>query len=91
MLLINPLQGPITIYEDNQGAIALAANPLTHRRTRHIDVRYHLVREQVAAGLIRFEFIPTASQLADGMTKVLLKLKHMQWVAQIMHDMPSLD
>ena len=36
--------GPTTIYEDNQGCIALDSNPVHHKRTKHIDVRYHFVR-----------------------------------------------
>uniref|UniRef100_A0AAV1UAW5 Uncharacterized protein n=1 Tax=Peronospora matthiolae TaxID=2874970 RepID=A0AAV1UAW5_9STRA len=37
----------IKIYEDNQGSIALAKNPEFHKRTNHIDIRYHFVREKV--------------------------------------------
>ena len=36
---------PIIIMEDNQGAIAMAQNPVNHTRTKHIDIRYHFVRE----------------------------------------------
>uniref|UniRef100_A0AAV1V1C5 Uncharacterized protein n=1 Tax=Peronospora matthiolae TaxID=2874970 RepID=A0AAV1V1C5_9STRA len=38
------------IYEDNQGSSALAKNPEFHKRTKHIDIRYHFVREKVADG-----------------------------------------
>ena len=38
---------PIVVYEDNQGAIALIENPVHHQRTKHIDIRYHFIREQV--------------------------------------------
>ena len=41
------LDGPTLIMEDNQGAIAIARNPATHTRTKHIDNRYHFVREAV--------------------------------------------
>ena len=37
----------ITIHEDNHGAIALVDNPVHHNRTKHIDIRYHCIREQV--------------------------------------------
>ena len=37
--------GPTELKEDNQGAIAIAKNPVTHNRTKHIDIRHHFVRE----------------------------------------------
>ena len=40
----------VKIYEDNQGSIALAKNPQFHKRTKHIDIRYHFVREKVKDG-----------------------------------------
>uniref|UniRef100_A0AAV1UU28 Polyprotein n=1 Tax=Peronospora matthiolae TaxID=2874970 RepID=A0AAV1UU28_9STRA len=42
----------VKIYEDNQGSIALAKNPEFHKRTKHIDIRYHFVREKVAEGTL---------------------------------------
>ena len=47
-----PLEEPIVIHEDNQGAIAMAKNPVGHARTKHIDVRYHFVHEGVQNGVI---------------------------------------
>ena len=41
---------PIPIYKDNQSAIHMARNPLNHGRTKHVDVRYHWIREQVKQG-----------------------------------------
>ena len=40
-------KGPSTIYEDNQGAIELTKNPRFHNRSKHIDVSFHYIREQV--------------------------------------------
>jgi hypothetical protein len=59
----------ITVYEDNQGAIALAKNPEFHKRTKHIDIRYHFVREKVESGQVLLEYCPTQEMLADIMTK----------------------
>jgi hypothetical protein len=50
----------IVVLEDNQGAIALAKNPEFHKRTKHIDIRYHFVRENVETGNIGAG-IPTSS------------------------------
>ncbi|KAF1328946.1 Gag-pol polyprotein, partial [Globisporangium splendens] len=61
--------GAVTVYEDNQGAIALAKNPEFHKRTKHIDIRYHFVREKVEDGQVVLEYCPTQEMLADLMTK----------------------
>jgi hypothetical protein len=61
------------ILEDNQGCIALSENPVLHQRTKHIDVRYHFVRERVESGEVRLVYVPTEHQLADLMTKPLNK------------------
>ena len=68
-------EGPTTILEDNQGCIAMSANPISHKRTKHIDVRYHFVRERVATGAIKLDFVETKKQLADILTKPLLKAR----------------
>lgn len=61
----------VKIKGDNKGALALAKNPEFHSRTKHIDIRYHFVRQKVEEGLVDLEWIGTASNLADGMTKPL--------------------
>jgi hypothetical protein len=61
----------VTVYEDNQGAIALATNNGYHARTKHIDIRYHFVREKIERGAIQLAYIATANQLADFPTKLL--------------------
>ena len=64
-----PQLGPTVIHEDNQGAIKLASNPMHHRRTKHIDVRYHHIRHHIDDGTIKVCYIPTKEQLADPLTK----------------------
>ncbi|GMF64476.1 unnamed protein product [Phytophthora fragariaefolia] len=59
----------VKIYEDNQGAIALAKNPEFHKRTKHIDIRYHFVREKVEDSQVVLEYCSTKDMLADLMTK----------------------
>ena len=59
------------IYEDNQGAIALAKNPVGHKRTKHIDTRYHFIREKVDCGELRLQYCPTQDMTADVFTKGL--------------------
>ena len=58
---------------DNEGAINLASNPLINSsaRTKHIDVRFHFVRELVSSGTIVVEYVSTCEQPADILTKPL--------------------
>lgn len=64
-----PPSGPTTIFEDNQGAIHLVENPVHHKRTKHIDVRFHYVREAHERGLVRVSKIHTDLNKADIFTK----------------------
>lgn len=58
---------------DNQSAIALSHNPVFHDRSKHIDVRYHFIRECVEDGRVRIDSIGTEEQLADIATKALAR------------------
>lgn len=66
---------PTVILEDNQGAIAIAKNPVDHSRTKHIDIRYHYIRECVQNGQIQLQYCPTDDMRADILTKPLPKQK----------------
>ena len=50
------LDVPIKIYVDNISAINLAKNPIFHQRSKHIDIRYHFLRDQVGKNMIRLEY-----------------------------------
>ena len=63
------------IYCDNQGAVALAKNPESHARSKHIDIQWHYQREKVADGSVTLKYVPTSEQIADGLTKPLAKEK----------------
>ncbi|GJX84318.1 hypothetical protein Tco_0335092 [Tanacetum coccineum] len=54
-----------------QAAIAISCNPVQHSRTKHIDVRYHFIKEQVEKGIVELFFVGTEYQLADLFTKAL--------------------
>ena len=64
---------PTVIMEDNQSVIAIARNPILHARTKHIDIRYHYVREAVQVGIISLSYCPTDEMVADLLTKGLPK------------------
>lgn len=61
---------PIQIFEDNRGCIAMAKN-LECKRTKHIDVKHHFIRDHISNGLIDVQPIQTEEQLADLFTKSL--------------------
>jgi hypothetical protein len=60
---------PIIVRVDNVGAIFMAENVTTTARTKHVDIRYHFVREFVEDGFIRIIFVRTAENIADMFTK----------------------
>ena len=64
-------QTAVLIYEDNQAAIKLAANPTHHQRTKHIDVRYHFLRDLVSDSRIRLQYMESKLMIADALTKPL--------------------
>jgi hypothetical protein len=66
-----PQSNPTPLYSDNQSAIRLVLNPEFHKRTKHIDVLFHLIREFQARGDIAVSYVPTRLQLADILTKAL--------------------
>ncbi|GJX06570.1 hypothetical protein Tco_0194502 [Tanacetum coccineum] len=61
----------IPLYCDNKSVIALCCNNVQHSRAKHIDVRYHFIKEQVENGIVELYFILTEYQLADIFTKPL--------------------
>nr|GEU73171.1 retrovirus-related Pol polyprotein from transposon TNT 1-94 [Tanacetum cinerariifolium] len=61
----------IPIYCDSKSAIAISCNPVQHSRTKHIDVRYHFIKEHVEKGTIELYFVKKDYQLADIFTKAL--------------------
>nr|GEZ80841.1 retrovirus-related Pol polyprotein from transposon TNT 1-94 [Tanacetum cinerariifolium] len=61
----------ILIYCDLKSAIAISCNPVQHSRTKHINVRYHFIKEHVEKGTIKLYFVKTDYQLADLFTKAL--------------------
>ncbi|GKB22309.1 hypothetical protein Tco_0856232, partial [Tanacetum coccineum] len=61
----------IPIYCDNKSAIALCCNNVQHSRSKHIDIRFHFIKEHVENGVIELYFVNTEYQLADIFTKAL--------------------
>eukprot|EP00253_Pinus_taeda_P023949 PITA_23949 len=66
---------PTVIYCDNQSCIKLSANLLFHNRSKHIDIRYHHIRDYVHRRIMLLSYIPTADQDVDILTKALTRSK----------------
>nr|GFB77506.1 retrovirus-related Pol polyprotein from transposon TNT 1-94 [Tanacetum cinerariifolium] len=61
----------IPMYCDSKEAIAISCNPVQHSHTKHIDVRYHFIKEKVKKGIVELFFVRIEYQLADLFTKAL--------------------
>ncbi|GJV36363.1 retrovirus-related pol polyprotein from transposon TNT 1-94 [Tanacetum coccineum] len=61
----------VPIFCDNTSAIAISNNLVLHSRTKHIDIRYHFIKDHILKGDIELHFIPTQYQLPDIFTKPL--------------------
>jgi hypothetical protein len=74
-----PIPKPFPLLCDNQSALALIESEAISSRSKHIDVRYHFIREHIAEGSFHTNWIPTSDMTADILTKPLLPplfLKH---------------
>ncbi|GKE98065.1 hypothetical protein Tco_0021416 [Tanacetum coccineum] len=66
----------ISMYCDSKSAIAISCYLVQHSKTKHIDIRYHFIKEHVKRGTVEIYFVGTAYQLADLFTKALPKYEH---------------
>ena len=80
-----------TIVGDKEGSIALAQNPQFHKRTKHIEIRWHWIWELVQDGTIALESCQDPDQTADILTKVLHRTKHLKHILYEKWDSPLLE
>jgi len=66
-----PQVKPTTMFEDNQGCIALMHNDVKNKRTKHIEIKYFWIRDQITNGELNMVYCPTERMVADIMTKAL--------------------
>lgn len=74
---------PMTLYGDNISAQHIARNPIHHKRTKHIDIKYHFIREKVESNEIKLEYVSTDKNVADVLTKSLSKQKHCNFIKML--------
>jgi hypothetical protein len=68
-------KGAIKMYNDSQSAQKLTQNRVFHNRSKHIDIKYHHIRDQVKKGEVVIEYLQTEKMLADVFTKSLPTVK----------------
>jgi hypothetical protein len=73
----------VVLKVDNKSAISLIRNPILNGRSRHIDTRYHLIRDYEANGQIKVQFIRTDEQLSDILTKSLSRVRFQELCTKI--------
>ncbi len=79
----------IILFGDNQGAISLAEAARVTKRSKHVQVRYHWIREQIANGVMELKYVQTDQQIADCLTKPLSKMKFNYFRSKMVKDMPT--
>ena len=73
--LLNKKVSPFKLFVDNVSAISLSKNPSQHGRSKHIDTKFHFIRDCVEKGYVVVDYVKTESQLADSFTKPLGRIK----------------
>jgi len=61
----------VTLYGDSHGAIFNSQNPVTQKGIKHVEIRYHYIREQIEKGTLKLFAVPMADNIADMFTKNL--------------------
>ena len=73
-------QEPTTLLIDNQSAMALVKNAVFHDRTKHIAICHHFIQEKIDNEEITLQYVPTNEQVADVLTKPLMREKHNHFI-----------
>jgi hypothetical protein len=71
------------ILTDSANAMAIALNPFERQRTRHTDIRFKWIIDRIKKQEFKIQHVDTAHQIADGLTKGLLREKHRAFVRQL--------
>ena len=63
------------IHCDNQSCIKMKKNLMLHDKSKHIEIRYHYIRDMVQKGVVKLKYVPTKEQVTDVLTKPLSRVK----------------
>jgi hypothetical protein len=78
-----PMITATPIYGDNQGSIFIASNPITERRTKHIDIKFHYIRQEIERNHVALFFVEGVNNTADLFTKNLPLVKFDKFVHEL--------
>ena len=67
--LHHEVKGPVTLYQDNQGAMAIKNDFISNQRSKHINMKVHFIKEHITSHNIQVAYCPTNMMLADCLTK----------------------
>jgi hypothetical protein len=81
---------PIKLYSNNQPSLQLVASEGHHKRTKHVDIYYHYIKDQVHDGQLILEHVGTKDMAADGLTKPLDEIAHGRFLQQVGLRKPQL-
>lgn len=77
--------GDPSVYCDNQATIMFTRNNVENSRSKHIDLRYHFVREKLEEGLFSLRYVTTKENLADIFTKILPRVQFQYLLSRILN------
>ena len=73
--VVPSIESPIPLYCDNNGAIALAKEPRSHQKSKHIEMNYYIIRKLVGKGDVVVQKVASADNVTDPLTKALTQLQ----------------
>ena len=71
------------IHCDNQSCVKLSENPIFHDRSKHIEIKYHFIRDTVQKGEVKLQYISIDEHIIDTLTKPLSKVKFLCFIYKI--------
>jgi hypothetical protein len=80
------------IWCDNQSCVKLTENPVFHDKSKHIEIKYHNIRDMVQKGAVKLQYVATDEQIADVLTKPLSRVKFVYFrdkLGVVQKDVPS--
>lgn len=74
---------PAKLFYDNEAAIQIAAKPMYHVCTKHIEIDCYFLREQINVGVVKTNYVRSEEQLVDIFTKALLRVQHYSLLSKL--------